>query len=84
MTPHKKAIDLVDEFYNNIEEYPAEIQPQDIEWQTAKKCALISVNLILDSDLLEPQLKRHYVNGLEPKITELEYWQQVKEEINKL
>jgi hypothetical protein len=49
--------------------------------EEVKLCSIIAVDVILDNDLLTPQLKRHYVNNYPPTPQELEYWQQVKKEI---
>lgn len=82
MTPKEKAKELVYRFFkmfggaNKIQD--------DFEWSNAKDSALIAVDEILNADILSPQLKRHYVIGIAPKIDELEYWQQVKTEIDKL
>ena len=50
---------------------------------TAKICAKVHAQKILDYDILTPQPKRHYVIGIPPHIDELEYWQQVIKEIQK-
>ena len=68
MTPKEKAIDLVNKmlfcYQGHIDEY------------TAKQCALIAVDEILDDDMY----------GMEEEHFEkrINYWEEVKQEIEKL
>ena len=93
MTPtqKKKAKELVYKYYTlsfNVLHTDCEgdsaIASGTCTMENAKQCAIITVNEILCSGALSPQLKRHVLTGLQPDITELEYWYQVKEEIKKL
>ena len=61
MTPKEKAIQLVDKYT----QYVTEIN----EYEYAKKCALIAVDLILTEH---------------PMANDYFYWQEVKQEIEKL
>lgn len=76
MTPKEKAIDLVSKFFNNDLKNITTFELAEIE---AKNCALIAVDEI---DLI--------IQKFTPSddeycyLQELEYWQEVKEEINKL
>lgn len=73
MTAKEKAQELINRFIPNMP------YANTKEW--AKQCALICVDEILESELLTPQLKRHYVNGYPSTIHELEFWQEVRKEI---
>ena len=69
MTPKDKAKELVDKMWNIDERYGS------IGFHEAKQCALVAVDEILDAvDWHE----------FETPNEELNYWNQVKEEINKL
>ena len=69
MTPKDKAKELVDKMWNIDERYGS------IGFNEAKQCALVAVDEILDAvDWHE----------FETPNEELNYWNQVKEEINKL
>jgi hypothetical protein len=74
MTPKEKAIELVDKFmehtveWDNVTEYAF-----DSEYH-AKKCALIAVE-----EVIEVLHEHHWQNRLI-----IDYWQEVKQEINKL
>jgi len=83
MTPKEKAEELFNKF-NKVEIYIS-IEPTDIECEikhtqgnTAKKCALITVDEILWEIIKYADNSREYVveNSL--------YWQEVKKEIEKL
>ena len=77
MTPKEKAIELVEKF-----ECYVEYQGDDCFTErekmliNAKRCALIAVDLRLDGDFI--------FTSIEYGEDSLEYWQEVKEEINKL
>ena len=49
-----EAEKIIQEFYTEILEYPAEIYPDDIELQIAKKCATIDVKHTIE------QIERMY------------------------
>ena len=72
MTPKEKAKKLIKRYYRD-----SDLLVEDLSWIQAKECALIAVDEIvkaIDFDWMERQnLDR-----------ELNYWQQVKEEIEKL
>lgn len=85
-TPEETARNLVDKFWDQIEEYPsAGYEPQDIEWQIGKQCALIAVDEIwkgIDSNFHahpdKPALSENTWNNIR------EYWNEVKKHINAL
>ena len=70
MTPKEKAIELIDKMYDAMD-----IQDGDL-WKSAKQCALIAIDEMLN-------------NFLSNRITEYgreryHFWQQVKQEIELL
>ena len=86
MTPKEKAIELVDKFYQTTpNEYfvnePIGIKGRYKSWEQAKQCALIAVDEIIefmevddfDSDTC------YWANH-----SKMQYWIEVKQEINKL
>ena len=74
MTPKEKANELYLKFHQFT---PAE---DEFEHKYTKQCALIAVDEIID--LLNNALIQWHILGTEDDI--LDYWQQVKEEIQKL
>ena len=70
MTPKEKAIDLTADFYDIKSNEP----DYGMEWEMAKKCALIAVDEILNSRPSITESQVEYQN----------FWQEVKQEINKL
>ena len=70
MTPKQKAKELVDKYNKDIILY------WDLSYNQAKKCALIAVDEILDDDMydMSQELFENRIN----------YWQQVKQEIENL
>ena len=73
MEAKEKAYELIDKMHNvDFHDLPDELAMQ---FKHAKQCALISVNEIIDS---------HYISlvGVKQKI--IDYWQEVKIEIEKL
>jgi hypothetical protein len=72
MKPKEKAEELFDKYYIVCQEYTEEIQCSI----QAKECALIAVDLRLDGDFI--------FNSIEYGIDSLEYWQQVKQELQNL
>lgn len=62
MTPKEKAKSLVDRMERS----------KEMPYQYAKQCALITVNEILDSNMIHLHLHQ------------MDYWQEVKQEINLL
>ena len=78
MTPKEKAEELVDKFYQTTpNEYfvnePIGIKGRYKSWEQAKQCALIAVDEILDM-----------VKHTPIEFIETDYWQEVKQEIEKL
>lgn len=77
--PEQKAKQLIDKFMHLFSVHFAHsIAPYE-----AAECAKLYVEDLIDSGILEPQLKRHYINGDAPNINQLEYWMQVKKELKK-
>jgi hypothetical protein len=72
MTPKEKAKDLIDKFYQEAPLDEIKFYSNDV---MAKQCALIAVEEIIES---------HYyaLSGIKPMI--YEYWNEVKQEIQKL
>jgi hypothetical protein len=84
MTPKEKAIDLVEKYHIKVKvtfiehSIPSIVNAQML-FSSAKKCALIAVDEIInETSPLELHPLGTYTN---PKI---EYWEQVKQEIEKL
>jgi hypothetical protein len=71
MTPKEKAEELYSKFEDNI---------QGIEgyewWESAKQCALIAVDELLNDDW--------YITTFENNILRKKYWEEVKQEIKEL
>jgi len=76
MTPQEKAHSLFGFYFCSIDGENAET--------IAKNFATKTVDEILNSGALEPQLQRHRINGVKPEKIHLEYWVKVKQEIQKL
>lgn len=75
LTPKEKAHELVGKFQLKINEYPAEIYEDDIEFQTAIQCALIAVDEMLSlGSLVGSDLSDRFFI----------YWQSVQNELNNL
>ena len=70
MTPELKAKELFDKHFEFVEALSGLNQ-----WENAKKCALITVNEILNIDNIKPYILHKEI---------IEYWENVKQEINKL
>lgn len=83
MTPKLKALEIVEKLkpyaYTNLFSFVKESNLGN-----AKKSALIAVEEVLKSGALDPQFKRHKMQNIPPIKTEIEYWYQVKQEIEKL
>ena len=71
MTAKEKAKDLVDKYSTYVVMWTGEIEVQN---QNVKQCALIAVDEIISIKLLWYQ----------KDTKELDYWQEVKQEIEKL
>ena len=72
MTPKEKAQELFLKYYNRIE-HTLSIEYVGYDWDIAKTCALIAVDEILDM-----------VKHTPIEFIETDYWQEVKQEIEKL
>jgi hypothetical protein len=72
MTPKDKAKELVGKYYHL---FSVELENTICIYE-AKQCALIAVDLRLDGDFI--------FNSIEYGIDSLEYWQEVKQEIQAL
>ena len=61
------------------------INPNNINGKSkdVKQLAIMQVNFIIQNGNLEPQLKRH-IGNVPPLPIHLEYWFEVKQEIEKL
>jgi hypothetical protein len=84
MTPQEKAKELIEEFaelippiqYGNLLER---------DWDTAKQCALIAVDLIIEeANYWHNTSTYEESTEFEASVKRLEYWQQVKQRIIKL
>ena len=82
MTPKEKAIELFDKYYrlfNNFPNYQYVIENlntiQDEKLYITKQCALIAVEEIKEAIFWHPYERPYF---------ELEYWQEVKQEIENL
>jgi hypothetical protein len=76
MTLKEKAKELVWKFYNNIEHTISD-EYADKDWEIAKQCAILSVDEILYL-LINVYGFDEFDNG------KVEYWQEVKHELEKL
>ena len=79
MTAKEKSKELIQKYFDlfsNLGYYAS--------LSEAKSCALITVQEIINTGSLEPQLKRHKLQKVAAKIFEVEYWFEVKKEINEL
>jgi len=76
MTPKEKAKELVKKYIYYVEAITSNGQIEN-----AKKCALIAVDEILDLKLLffQPQIDKS--NKIKTNNSQVEYWVQVKKEI---
>ena len=70
LSPKEKAQELYDKYYIICQEFTEEIQCSI----QAKQCALVAVNEIIEA------IDWHYY---ETPNNEIEYWQEVKHELNK-
>ena len=76
MTPKEKAIELIDKF-----KLKHKFFTNSFIKTTAKECALIAVDEILNSSPLEPAHPYDYVIA---EREAMEFWQKVKQEIENL
>ena len=73
MTPKEKAIELFDKYAMYLR---ANLMYNEDANEDAKQCALLTVNEILNTHLLSEK----DIFGIHP----IDYWQEVKQEIEKL
>ena len=80
MTPKEKAKELLIKFLYYVESFSLEQQNEN-----AKQCALISVDEILELNVCwyDEDLVKSYPKSYKPSQT-IEFWEQVKEEIENL
>jgi hypothetical protein len=76
MTPKEKAFELVDTYKFVLWSEDTQCGEEILCTGIAKRCALIALDLRLESDFL--------FTSIEYEEDSLEYWQQVKYEIEKL
>ena len=86
MTPQEKAIELVNKFKYNTRAYSEDKQWEDTAYN-AKQCALIAVDEILNLGLHDVGDYRNDQSTMDDFSTVtwyINYWQEVKQEIEKL
>jgi hypothetical protein len=83
MTPKEKAQELINKFSSG---YPiiSKMNTRNMYISEAKQCALIAVDEIIAISSLTKIVYTESTNNSISEYTEHYYWQQVKEEINKL
>ena len=81
MTPKEKAISIVDKMYMSACWFKEEDYNPLQQYQRVKKCALIAVDEILN--MVNYQVMYIDLKSLDV-IYSYEYWEQVKQEIEKL
>ena len=89
MTPKEKAEELVDKFYQTTpNEYfvnePIGIKGRYKSWEQAKQCALIAVNEIIEATNMYQYGISNALEHIPSKIVKHPYWQEVKQDIEKL
>ena len=92
MTPKEKAKELFEKFYlcmpfKDVKLTSCDENPEliiDMEKLSAKQCALIAVQIVIDSNPLSPHDGSYYELTEDRVNTAIEYWQQVKTEIELL
>ena len=73
MTPKEKAIELTDSFYVILD--------GNVTFEQVKQCALIAVEEIIE---IEPYKRKFRLFDKARFDDQIQYWQQVKKEIEKL
>ena len=76
MTPKEKAKELANRFYNEVK-----------YMERAKECALVVVNELIKNSYFKAELLTLRSKGflfINPLTDSKEYWQEIKEEIEKL
>lgn len=79
MIAKEKAKEIVDKYVILLHKET----PCVFDFNKAIQCALIAVDEIINNGNLEPQLKRH-IGNVPPLVIHLEYWEEVKQEIQNL
>ena len=74
MTPKEKAIELVTKYYGHFTAHMS----------IAKKCALIAVNEIIEATNMYQFAISNDKESIPAKVVNHPYWQEVKQEIEKL
>ena len=74
MTPKEKAIELVTKYYGHF----------NAHMSLAKKCALIAVNEIIEATNMYQFAISNDKESIPAKVVNHPYWQEVKQEIEKL
>ena len=77
MTPKEKAKELIKRYYRD-----SDLLVEDLSWIQAKECALIMVDEIIDA--LAEYDDRNNTYELQNMDRDFNYWQEVKQEIEKL
>ena len=89
MEPKLKAQELVDKFYQTTpNEYfvnePIGIKGRYKSWEQAKQCALIAVDEIIEATNMYQYGINNSLEHIPAKIVKHPYWQEVKQDIEKL
>ena len=90
MTPKEKAIELFDKMSKqtySFQEYAgAHYSVEEIGWEAGKKCALIAVDEIISEyqSMSDTDSIIYIKNEITYVIHKLVYWQEVKQEIEKI
>jgi len=82
MTPKEKAKQLVDNYLNELNEIDSLLLLSQKTF-TAKHCALICVDEIINTDALLNEADAQCIEGYKDTIR-IEYWKEVKKEIELL
>jgi putative lipoic acid-binding regulatory protein len=77
MTPKEKADELIDKMYYIGRYYDQETYIPKMAWERARQCALIAVDEIIKSNPYE-------CDAIEILHSNISYWQEVKQVIEKL
>ena len=81
LTPKEKAKELVDKY----QYYGVMIDDVRMNEEDAKECALISLDEVINSGFGSRLIQFEYPNKNSTKLlSPIKYWQEVKQEINKL
>jgi hypothetical protein len=86
MTPKEKAIKLVDKFIHYVNCWDDETADPNYTqaYNYSKQCASIAVNEIIKANpIIETRIIKNGCSWIESK-TNINYWQEVKQEIEKL